>query len=38
LITVVIGSPLPAENIDSKTLMTRAEQWIEAEVQRVSQR
>ena len=38
LITVVIGAPLPAENTDSKTLMTRAEQWIEAEVQRVSQR
>ncbi len=38
LITVVIGAPLSAENTDSKTLMTRAEQWIEAEVQRVSQR
>ena len=36
MITVVIGSPLQGEDIDSKTLMTRAEQWIETEVQRVS--
>ncbi|MCC7516293.1 MAG: 1-acyl-sn-glycerol-3-phosphate acyltransferase [Pseudomonadales bacterium] len=37
VITVVIGAPLQEAGIDSKTLMTRAEHWIENEVQRISQ-
>jgi type I restriction enzyme R subunit len=37
IVTVVIGVPLQAEGIDSKTLMNRAEAWIETEVKRVSQ-
>ncbi|MEZ5539184.1 MAG: lysophospholipid acyltransferase family protein [Pseudomonadales bacterium] len=37
VVTVVIGAPLLPDGCDSKTLMTRAEQWIESEVQRVSQ-
>ena len=37
LITVSIGAPIQEAGMDSKTLMNRAEAWIEAEVQRVSQ-
>lgn len=37
LITVSIGAPIQEDGVDSKTLMNRAEAWIEAEVQRVSQ-
>lgn len=37
LITVVIGAPMHGDEADSKTLMSRAENWIESEVQRVSQ-
>jgi 1-acyl-sn-glycerol-3-phosphate acyltransferase len=37
LVTVSIGAPIQEEGVDSKTLMNRAEAWIEAEVKRVSQ-
>lgn len=37
LITVVIGTPMDSQLTDSRSLMNRAEAWIEAEVQRVSQ-
>lgn len=37
LVTVVIGAPIHQDGSDSKTLMGRAEAWIEAEVKRVSQ-
>lgn len=37
LVTVVIGEPLHADGTDSRTLMNRAQEWIEDEVKRVSQ-
>lgn len=37
VVTVVIGPPIQHDGLDSKTLMGRAEAWIEAEVKRVSQ-
>jgi len=37
LVTVVIGQPISPDGSDSKALMNRAQTWIEAEVQRVSQ-
>lgn len=36
VVTVVIGAPIHPDGADSKTLMGRAEAWIEAEVKRVS--
>lgn len=37
LVTVVIGEAIHSNGADSRTLMNRAQAWIEAEVQRVSQ-